>query len=226
MKHFVKNRTFWHSGLLFILTLCVSAVNSKIGIGFPENGAVNVRTNGDQVFVGADPLEAVCQLSEKSGKGNKVIKWLLNDKQLSTSDSVQVSSDSLSEAENKLECFVSNVDLFHTSSYALVYLVKVSQVGQNISGSLSLNVNEGQLVMKEGARVSLQCKVEIGNSLTESDVSFPGIWWLKNAKILNLATSQNFDVKVISELEQHLVLDNVSVSDAGTYGCLVMTCKN
>ena len=136
-----------------------------------------------------------------------------------------MSSDSLSEAENKLECFVNNDDLFHTSSYAFIYLVKVSQDRQNISGSVSLSVNEGQLLMKEGARVSLQCKVEIDNSPLESDVSFPAIWWLKNAKLLNLSTSQNFDVKVISELEQHLVLDNISVSDAGNYGCLVMTCK-
>ena len=28
-------------------------------------------------------------------------------------------------------------------------------------------------------------------------------------------------MKVISGLEQHLVLDNVSASDAGNYGCLV-----
>jgi hypothetical protein len=230
---FVTNRTFWHSGLLFILLFLVVTVQSKIQIGFKNNeGTLTIWNNGARFNIAdLDVLDVVCQTLDKDNvlgdntNSAGVIKWSLNGNQISSknlisdSDALQLNKEILSEPQNKLECFVKNKNLFRTSSYAFVYIVKAddeaSEVQDNAGVSLTLTVNEGDPVMKQGARVSLQCKVS--ENIEEGAV----FSWLKNAEKLDLATSQNFDVKVISGLEQHLVLDNVSVSDAGNYGCLV-----
>ena len=240
--NFVTNRTFWHSGLLFILlfltTTVVDVVDSKIQIGLKNNeeGSVNIWTNGARFNIAnLDVLDVVCQTTDKDNVLNEdtdsagVIKWSLNGNQISSknlisdSDALQLDKEILSEPRNKLECVVTNKNLFRTSSYAFVYIVKagdeVSEVQDDAGGSLTLTVNEGDPVMKQGARVSLQCRVS--ESDDEEGAVLPEFSWLKNAETLDLATSQNFDVKVISGLEQHLVLDSVSVSDAGNYGCLV-----
>ena len=221
------NRTLWHSGLLFILLILTSfpqVVNSKVQIGFSDNGEVKVLKSGNSFFFDdLDVVEAVCQVNDNFNGGGQ-LKWLLNGNSIisknviSDKNSIQLDKEIFSEPVNKLECFVTQNDLFKTSSYAFAYVVKNVTDYVDV-GSISLTFNEGDSSMNEGARVSLQCKVKVRDeSQTEQ---FPEFSWLKNAKLLDLATSQNFDVKVISGFEQHLVLDNVSVSDAGSYGCLV-----
>jgi len=231
---FVTNRTFWHSGLLFILLFLIA--DSKIQIGYKNNeGALTIWNNGARFNISdLDVLNVVCQTSDKdnnviddNSNSAGVIKWSLNGNSISSknlnsdSDAIQLDKEIFSEPRNKLECFVTNKNLFRTSSYAFVYIVKSGdEVQDDAVGYLTLTVNEGDPVMKQGARVSLQCKVSESVD-EEGGAVLPEFSWLKNAEKLNLATSQNFDVKVISGLEQHLVLDNVSVSDAGNYGCLV-----
>jgi len=136
---------------------------------------------------------------------------------ISNRDVIQLDKDMFTEEVNKLECFVNNEDSFRTSSYAFAYFVK--EAAARPAASIVLDLNEGDASLGEGGRVSLRCRLEVGDDYPPS----PGFKWLRNAKLLDLATSKNFDVKVISELEQHLVLDNVSATDAGNYGCLVST---
>ena len=229
MKKFVvKSRTLWHNGLLLILVMLVQVAGSKVLVGLADEGVVNLQPSGHHFMVAdeLDRIEAVCQKQDHHQPDQKkggVLKWVLNGNQISSKtltsgkDAIQLDKAILTESVNKLECFVQNEDLFRTSSYAFTYFVK--EEAPVPGASISLDLNEGDLSIKEGGRVSLRCKVEVSD--LESFSPLPEFSWLKNAKLLDLAKSQNFDVKVISGLEQHLVLDNVSASDAGNNGCLV-----
>jgi len=220
MKKFVvKSRTLWHNGLLLILVMLARVASAKVLVGLAGEGVFNLEPNGHHFVIGeAETIEAVCRKQEPDEVGG-VLKWVLNGNEISSETSgqnaIQLNKDILTEPVNKLECFVQNEDLFRTSSYAFAYFVK-DEVAVPVA-SITLDLTEGDSSIGEGGRVSLRCRVEVGHE----SLPFPEFSWHKNAKLLDLAKSQNFDVKVISGLEQHLVLDNVSASDAGNYGCLV-----
>lgn len=212
-----------------MLTAFAEVVHSKILIGFVDDGAIKALQSGNSFYIGdSEVVEAVCQFNQNvhddDGGDGGLVKWVLNGNSISTKNviseknSIQLDKEFMSEPVNKLECFVTQNDLFKTSSYAFAYVVK-NVTENDDDATISLSLNEGDSSMNEGARVSLQCRVSA--SAESGTEQFPEFSWLKNAKLLDLATSQNFDVKVISGFEQHLVLDNVSVSDAGSYGCLV-----
>jgi hypothetical protein len=171
------HRTLWHSGLLFILLMTMAKESaSKLLIGLVDNGNVDLRPSGRHFVVGeADLVEAVCQKQPGGpGGGAAEFTWLLNGNQISgksvISDggSVQFGREALSEPANKLECFARNGDAFRTTSYAFALLVTHDAAYADADASLSLSLIEGESPMSEGARVSLQCKVELSVESTDA----------------------------------------------------------
>ena len=226
---FIANRTLWHSGLLFLLFILVmrpGAVGAKVLVGVADSEGVNVRPNGHHfVIADLDRVEVVCQRQDPEPEVGGVLKLVLNGNQILSKNvisgqaaAVQLDQENFGQPVNKLECFVSYEDLFRTSSYAFAYFVREAVATEAAAAVVSLDVVEGELSVPAGGRVSLRCKLEAEGV---EDAPFPGFKWLKNAEQLDLATSENFDDKKISEWEQHLVVDKVSAADAGNYGCLI-----
>lgn len=193
-RSFQKNRTLWHSGLLFILLTVGAVVQGKVQIDV--GGSVS--TNGDRISAG-DSVDIGCQSQDSQFES---IQWTLNGKIISNKnvitnrESLTLTLDQLSESQNKLECSVKNEDSFRTSSYAFVYLTKGIDQPSGPSATLTLSVIEGATVTSQGGRVSLQCKLDLIEG--SEDFLNPEFVWMRNANPLDLATSKNFDVKVIS----------------------------
>lgn len=191
----LKNRTLWHSGLLLILLLftqnALAEVQLTVGSQVvSKSGAVVVLDDAESGSFGVD-----CKLLEYQFK---VIQWKLNDRDLETKnviasqETVTLTADQLSQTLNKLECFVNVQDNIELWSYAFVYISK-SKDPELQEPSISLSFLEGSSEVSLGGRVSLKCKVEIGDEGQK-----PEFQWIKNARPLDLAKSKSFDLKVIS----------------------------